>query len=121
MRTGYHGADEGVAEYGERDRAGEQGEIVERPAQYTVAEQDEGEQHRRQCNGNVNPVDRGEVEVPAVLLRRAHRLHLFGKKALHDAVGVAEPDIDAFAGGDLDQLLRRPRQRRLGLPARIFG
>jgi len=121
VRAGYHGADERVAEHGKRDRSGKQGEIVEPPAKHAMAEQDRGQQHRRQRDGNVKPVDRGEVEMPALLLRRAHRLHLCGKKALDDAVGMAEPDTDAFAGSDLHQLLRRPGQCRLGLPGRIFG
>src|SRR5205823_4538400 len=55
VRTGYHGADERVAEQRERDRAGEQGNIVEWPAQHAAAEQDDGEQYRRQRDGNVSP------------------------------------------------------------------
>jgi hypothetical protein len=60
VRAGYCGADERVAEHRKRDRAGEQGEIVERPVQHASAEQDRSQQHRRQRDGNVNPVDRGK-------------------------------------------------------------
>jgi len=45
----------------------------------------------------VNPVDHREVEMPALLLRRAHRLQLCRKIPFHDAVGMADPDADAFA------------------------
>src|ERR1700712_2891661 len=66
-------------------------------------------------------VDRGEVEMPALLARRAHRLQLGRKKALENTVGVAEPDIVAFSSGDMDQLLRGAGKRGFGLPGRIFG
>ena len=86
-----------------------------------VADHRSDQQHRAQRDRNVQPVDRGEIDVPVLLTRGAHRLDLRRDIALDDAVGVGKPADGAFAGRDIDQLLRGGGERGLGLPERIFG
>ena len=64
----------------------------------------------------MKPVDRGEIELPALLMRGAHRLELRRDVALDDAVGVANPAMVPSPVRDMDQLLRGGDERRLGLP-----
>ena len=63
----------------------------------------------------------GKIDAPLLLMRGAHRRDLRRHIALDDAVGMGDPAIGAFAGRDIEQLLRRGDERGLGLPERIFG
>ena len=69
----------------------------------------------------MDPVDRGKIDVPMLLMRRAHRRELRRQIALDDAVGMGDPAIGAFAGRHINELLRGGDDRGLGLPERIFG
>ena len=63
----------------------------------------------------MQPVHGGEIDLPVLLMGRRHRFDLRGDVALDDAVGVRDPAIGAFAGRDVDDLLRCRLQRGLGL------
>ena len=69
----------------------------------------------------MDPVDRGEIDLPTLLAGGAHRRNLQRDIALDDAIGMGKPVIGAFAGRDMNQLLRRGDDGRLGLPCRISG
>ncbi len=50
-----------------------------------------------------------------------HRLDLRGDVTLDDALSVRKPADGAFAGRDIDELMRSRGERGLRLPERIVG
>src|ERR1700680_3162753 len=68
----------------------------------------------------MEPIDACEIDVPMLLMRRAHRLELRRYVARHDAIGMRYPAVDSLAGGDPDQLARGGDNGGLRLPERIF-
>ena len=69
----------------------------------------------------MQPIDISEIEVPMLLMGRAHRLHLRRDVALDDAVSMRNPAVGAFPGADAYELMSGGHDRRLRLPQRIFG
>src|SRR3954447_6366745 len=68
----------------------------------------------------MDPVNRGEIDFPMLLPRRAHGLELRRYEFCDDAVGMRYPAEGAFTSTDHNQLPRSRSDCRFRLPQRII-
>src|SRR5262245_25658523 len=115
-----HPAHERIGEDRDRDGRGEPSRLVEAARNCCSREQHEREDHRAERDRYMDPIDRIEVKLTALLPGVVHGRHFAWNVALDDAVGVPDLIVRAVTGRDQPQLRYRSRKGGFDLLQRIL-